>query len=534
MRARSLLLLLLLVLLLTAWMPATVQAEAYENTYANTGDQRADIIGVALTQVGYVEGSNNYTKYGAWYGHPNLEWCGMFVSWCADQAGIPTDVLKKTGHASPSAFGFSEYYTSSAYTPKSGDLFFKKNFAHVGLVYYVDGDYFYTVEGNTWESDDNTGSVMIRKRALSEFYFASPNYSGSSGHNYQKGYASEHPHKEYYQCTHCRDLYYTGNTTVVDTCQSCIIERCSHNWHGTGVIKEATCAESGTQSQSCTVCGASRTVAIAATGKHDYSDWSWQDEEYHKRVCSVCRRVQTEGHDQAEWSGDQAGHWIECATCGEQVHMQAHAAEAECGIPCAVCGYLSRDGHSYENIWQMDPQGHWQTCQVCGAVGTVQNHSYEAECAENCTVCGYVRQCEHSYGTKYQAHEAGHWYACAGCGKRNGFAAHTPGPEATETAAQCCTECGYELAPMPEHIHVYEPFSYDRDHHWGQCVCGASYRAQNHAWNMGTGTCSICGAASMAVKEQTNWDLVWICLCAAAACGVLLPTILLVRKKAWV
>lgn len=34
----------------------------YENTYTNTGNQRADIIGVAKTQIGYTEGSNNNNK----------------------------------------------------------------------------------------------------------------------------------------------------------------------------------------------------------------------------------------------------------------------------------------------------------------------------------------------------------------------------------------------------------------------------------------------------------------------------------------
>ena len=35
------------------------EASAYDNTYANTGNQRKDIIGVAETQLGYTEGWNN-------------------------------------------------------------------------------------------------------------------------------------------------------------------------------------------------------------------------------------------------------------------------------------------------------------------------------------------------------------------------------------------------------------------------------------------------------------------------------------------
>ena len=103
---RSLITIILIVVLMIPFF--TIEANAaYENTYANTGNMRNDIIGVALTQVGYTEGANNYTKYGVWYGQPNSPWCGMFVSWCANQAGIPTSVLKRTGIANPSNFGLS-------------------------------------------------------------------------------------------------------------------------------------------------------------------------------------------------------------------------------------------------------------------------------------------------------------------------------------------------------------------------------------------------------------------------------------------
>ena len=55
---RSFLALLLLLAIMLPLFPATANA-AYENTYQNTGNMRDDIIGVALTQVGYREGSNN-------------------------------------------------------------------------------------------------------------------------------------------------------------------------------------------------------------------------------------------------------------------------------------------------------------------------------------------------------------------------------------------------------------------------------------------------------------------------------------------
>ena len=143
----------------------------YPNTYTNTGDQRADIIGVAKTQLGYTEGSNNDTKYGNWYGLPHQDWCAMFVSWCARQANIPTSVLKNSSCAGWSSKYFDvTRYDGNSYTPKPGDLFFERDGSHVGLVYYLDGNYFYSIEGN------HNNKVCSIRKAISGYYFGVPNY----------------------------------------------------------------------------------------------------------------------------------------------------------------------------------------------------------------------------------------------------------------------------------------------------------------------------------------------------------------------
>ena len=180
----------------------------HPNTYKNTGNQRVDIIGVAKTQLGYTEGGNgktryaNNTKYGVWYGeNKNYQpWCAMFVSWCANQAGIPTSILKKSACAgvSSNCFNIPYYYgknfypksdkshDGTNYTPKSGDLFFTKEWKHVGLVYYVDGNNFYTIEGNADpEGKGNDYYVCTRKRAISDCCFGVPNYSNNQSTNTQ-------------------------------------------------------------------------------------------------------------------------------------------------------------------------------------------------------------------------------------------------------------------------------------------------------------------------------------------------------------
>jgi len=43
------------------------------------------LLDVAIQELGYTEGPNNLTKYGAWAGDPNAEWCAEFLCWCVDQ-----------------------------------------------------------------------------------------------------------------------------------------------------------------------------------------------------------------------------------------------------------------------------------------------------------------------------------------------------------------------------------------------------------------------------------------------------------------
>ena len=160
-------------LMLTMCVPMTALAK-YENTHTNTGDQAADIIAVAKTQIGYLEGSyggtvagsNNYTKYGVWYddyfntaGFSYGAWCAMFVSWCAYQAGIPSSTVYYHAYCPYGVDWFADRglwkdsaYYGGSYTPKQGDIIYfgdSDGSSHVGLVNYSSGGYVYTIEGNT-------------------------------------------------------------------------------------------------------------------------------------------------------------------------------------------------------------------------------------------------------------------------------------------------------------------------------------------------------------------------------------------------
>jgi uncharacterized protein YgiM (DUF1202 family) len=144
------------------------------NPNASTQAQR--LLEIARNEIGYVEGDNNYTKYGEWYGSPNTEWCAMFVSWCANQAGIATSIIPC--HASCGA-GISWFKANgvwhdaySGYNPQVGDLIYW-TYGHVGIVESVSDTQITTIEGNT------TDAVRRRTYSINDSYFAgfaSPQY----------------------------------------------------------------------------------------------------------------------------------------------------------------------------------------------------------------------------------------------------------------------------------------------------------------------------------------------------------------------
>lgn len=70
-----------------------------------------EFVQTALDEEGYEEGSDGYTKYGSWYGLANADWCVMFISWCANQAGIMTTSSTGTVPNVPKMASTSAMYT---------------------------------------------------------------------------------------------------------------------------------------------------------------------------------------------------------------------------------------------------------------------------------------------------------------------------------------------------------------------------------------------------------------------------------------
>ena len=168
--------------------------QTHPNTWSNTGNQAQDIVQVALTQLGYSESGKNHTKYNVWFYDRNKSaaWCAIFISWCANQAGIPKSIIKPNALASWSKVSTMKknLYGTPAYAfgetkAKVGDIAYIDNDRdgvtnHVGLVYKVDDTAIYTIEGNFSNrvSKCQFSASNGRDGNRSILFFARPKYEG--------------------------------------------------------------------------------------------------------------------------------------------------------------------------------------------------------------------------------------------------------------------------------------------------------------------------------------------------------------------
>ena len=125
----------------------------------------ARLIEVATAEIGVIEGpKDNETKYGA-YTKANFQpWCGSFVNWCGNKAGvkIPNTVFTPAGAAAFKKAG--RWYDAQVCDPEPGDIAYfdfpadgVDRISHVGIVIADNNDgTVWCIEGNP--SPDKKGS----------------------------------------------------------------------------------------------------------------------------------------------------------------------------------------------------------------------------------------------------------------------------------------------------------------------------------------------------------------------------------------
>ena len=172
------------------------------------GNQASDVVKIAQSQIGYKEGSNNYTIYADEVGVANnLQWCATFASWCMLKAGVSED-KRPNKSVLASSTGILTWYrergrwhrkngtswsyggrsddsqVDSGYQPKPGDLILLEtgnNYSdgpdHTGIVSSYDNGTVYTIEGN---SRDSVRSKSYAGGSSVIWGYCSPEYAGDS------------------------------------------------------------------------------------------------------------------------------------------------------------------------------------------------------------------------------------------------------------------------------------------------------------------------------------------------------------------
>ena len=136
------------------------------------------IVEIAKQQVGNVGGE----PYWRWYGFEHrIEWCAVFVSWAANQAGVLNDKIPKFAGVATGIEWFKSrgQWQERGYSPRPGDIIFfdwevdgKPN--HVGIVEKTENGYIYTIEGNSTDDGCRAKKYSINSNLI--FGFGLPAY----------------------------------------------------------------------------------------------------------------------------------------------------------------------------------------------------------------------------------------------------------------------------------------------------------------------------------------------------------------------
>lgn len=296
---------------------------------------------------------------------------------------------------------------------------------------------------------------------------------------------------------------------------------------------------------------ASNYVRIASGSKNDAAPEKFSYENDSTPVSATSQNNSTadlvvcQHNLNSTWSSDSFSHWHECSICKgkgdiaahtydqETVNEQYKASSATClsgttyymscvcgakGADTFEIGDKDPDNHSgiLNNDWKSNDTKHWKEYACCGAHAEEAAHSGGTATCQNKAVCS---TCNKPYGdlgshvpaSTWSKDASGHWHACQtpNCNEQLAFAAHTPGPAATEDAPQLCTVCSYELAPALAHTHVWGAWISNGDGtHTRTCAKDGSHTETN-ACSGGIATCqnsAICSVCNTAygAKDMTN------------------------------
>jgi hypothetical protein len=139
----------------------------------------ARLVEVATEEIGTVEGpKDNETKYGKFTKADFQPWCGSFVNWCANEAGVKIPNTVYTPGGAQAFKKANSWIDGDLADPEPGDIAYfdfpsdgVDRISHVGIVAVDNGDgTVWCIEGNTSGdpkgSQRNGGEVCKKLRAF--------------------------------------------------------------------------------------------------------------------------------------------------------------------------------------------------------------------------------------------------------------------------------------------------------------------------------------------------------------------------------
>ena len=269
----------------------------------------------------------------------------------------------------------------------------------------------------------------------------------------------------------------------------------AHHWELTSTV-DPTCTENGARIFTCSDCGNTRTESIPALG-HDFSEWTYSNEEVHVHRCSRCELEQRQVHEYDSVKTDP--------TCTED-GFTTYTCQ-DCGYSYTVAGEAAT-GHAFGDWESYNDNQHIRHCEKCDET-ELANHAFgdqivvEPTCGEEgytkqvCEACGQEKILEttpalgHNYGAWEPYDDEHHVHHCDRC-DGDEYQDHTFGegikiePSCTEVGytQYTCDVCGHDrisdvieaLGHNYTAIQVVEPTKTEEGYTVYKCSrCGDTY-----------------------------------------------------------
>ena len=498
-----------------------------------TGDGVTDVLAVALSQLGYQEGSSagaysgmvggssNYTEYYYNFGMAtntwSMEWCAAFCSWALLQSGVsPHSQLSDwcRNHMGDGNYIWREiscpywsnqlknlgrYGYPGAYIPKSGDLIFfnrSNTVGHIGLVVWCDGSTVYTIEGNTSSGsgvDGNGGGVYYKSYALSNTgingYGILPypvnasapkvDYSGAnktaglyiakSNFRISSPVDAGHPYYEEVYTVPQYEVFKVKNFVKG-------VDNVDY-----AVIQHGTGTYYGKLN--------SNVMQITAEG-HVHEFGFTYDATHHMDRCECGERKNVVEHD-FQPAYDDNEHFLKCS-CGYKKpksygthEYNSYTITENTHIVACSCGRPDSTATEQAHEFNIEVEDGVFAC-VCGAElrdGSTHVHSYHFTYThethmDRCDECGSeINYTDHDFQPAYDDKE--HFLQCwCGYKKPKSYGVHDIKYIIGETTHKLGCECGY-VVPGSEESHNHS-FTYDATNHMDRCECGDAFNFRPH------------------------------------------------------